>query len=196
MKGAGLFWVQLLLMTALSLTVHSEAIIVDQAGRGRYTTIQAAFDAAEEEEPKTGAGVHCLLANRDRVLPVNSILRPAAQEAICGRLSHCLTNRDPKFVRNGSFDFDRFQAFSISGVLYEVPDLIAEEPEFYLRSGSPALDRGTADTNDDGEIDSSDTACALAFLFEEAVSPPAPFPLCRPDPTADALTCFSYDSCK
>ena len=49
-----------------------------------------------------------------------------------------------------------------------------------------------SDTNDDGQLDLTDTLVLLQFLFlHEAPPPPSPFPGVGPDPTADALGCAS-----
>jgi hypothetical protein len=52
------------------------------------------------------------------------------------------------------------------------------------------------DTNDDGQVDISDGISVLAFLFLGGESPPAPFPDCGMDPTADLLTCESAEACR
>lgn len=54
---------------------------------------------------------------------------------------------------------------------------------------SPCLD--AADANDDGQIDIGDGLTILNFLFKpSAPTPPAPFPDCGTDPTADTLSCL------
>ncbi|MBN1418684.1 MAG: right-handed parallel beta-helix repeat-containing protein [Planctomycetes bacterium] len=56
---------------------------------------------------------------------------------------HGLTDRDPLFVRDGSFDFGRFITLVIGGEDHRVPNFILVEPDLYLRPDSPALDAGT-----------------------------------------------------
>ena len=46
-----------------------------------------------------------------------------------------------------------------------------------------------ADSNDDGGVNIADAIFTLTRLFSMGVPPPAPFPGCGPDPTADALGC-------
>lgn len=45
------------------------------------------------------------------------------------------------------------------------------------------------DANDDANVDLADAVYLLAAIFSGGDSPPAPFPLCGPDPTPDALPC-------
>lgn len=54
--------------------------------------------------------------------------------------------------------------------------------------------QATVDINDDGQLNLSDPISLLTFLFDdEATPPPPPFPDCGSDPTADAITCVSYN---
>jgi hypothetical protein len=73
----------------------------------------------------------------------NCIVWGNTPESLCGNASHCFTGRDPIFVRNGVFDFDRFVTVEIEGETYELPDFILEEPDYHLRPRSPAIDAGT-----------------------------------------------------
>ena len=52
-----------------------------------------------------------------------------------------------------------------------------------------------ADTNDDGLLNIADPINLLGFLFSGDTAPPAPFPDCGADPTADALTCENFGVC-
>lgn len=53
-----------------------------------------------------------------------------------------------------------------------------------------------ADTNDDGELDFSDAVYTLLFLFAGGPPPPAPWPDCGVEATADGLgECKSFRSC-
>jgi hypothetical protein len=53
-----------------------------------------------------------------------------------------------------------------------------------------------ADSNDDGRLDLSDPIRSLGFLFLGDVAPPAPFPACGEDPTADSLGCAAFAPCR
>lgn len=53
----------------------------------------------------------------------------------------------------------------------------------------------SADANDDGSLDLSDSVAVLAHLFLGAGGLPAPFPGCGVDPTDDPLTCEQSPSC-
>ena len=48
------------------------------------------------------------------------------------------------------------------------------------------------DADDDGIYDLPDAVYLLNYLFHSDVPPPAPFPSCGPDPTADSLACSNY----
>ncbi|MDC0347505.1 hypothetical protein OAN47_03720 [Planctomycetota bacterium] len=49
--------------------------------------------------------------------------------------------------------------------------------------------------DDDGGIDISDAITVLGYLFSGTGDPPAPFPECGGDPTADSLGCESHGGC-
>lgn len=51
------------------------------------------------------------------------------------------------------------------------------------------------DANDDSGIDIADVVYQLSGLFINGPLPPAPFPSCGPDPTADTLPCDVHDPC-
>ncbi len=51
------------------------------------------------------------------------------------------------------------------------------------------------DSNDDGLWNIADPIYILAYLFQRAPAPPAPFGVCGPDPTADALDCTGISGC-
>jgi hypothetical protein len=58
----------------------------------------------------------------------------------------------------------------------------------------PCLD--AADADDSGTIDITDAIFILSYLFIGGSAPPAPFPSCGLDPTADdTLGCDSYPPC-
>lgn len=52
-----------------------------------------------------------------------------------------------------------------------------------------------ADANDNGQVDLSDAVYTLGFLFMGGRAPPAPFPGCGPDSTADGLGCAASSRC-
>lgn len=65
-----------------------------------------------------------------------------------------------------------------------------------LFSGETAIDcQDALDGNDDGGNDIGDAVYMLTFLFNEGTEPPAPFGVCGPDPTADAIDCNSFPGC-
>lgn len=66
----------------------------------------------------------------------------------------------------------------------------------YLIGGPPPICLDAADVNDDGSVNIADGVYSLHFLFQPGANPPpAPFPGCGPDPTADALDCVSFPLC-
>lgn len=67
----------------------------------------------------------------------------------------------------------------------------------YLFSGAPegVTCADAADADDSGTVDISDALAILNWLFGGTAPPPAPYPLCGPDPTADALGCETFQGC-
>ncbi|MFQ5653525.1 MAG: PKD domain-containing protein, partial [Planctomycetota bacterium] len=60
----------------------------------------------------------------------------------------------------------------------------------YLFSGNiPGSCLSALDSNDDGALDLADAIYLLNYLFTTGAEPPAPFPACGVDPTADAIDC-------
>ena len=49
--------------------------------------------------------------------------------------------------------------------------------------------RKALDIDDTGALDISDAINAIDYLFQNGLTPPAPFPACGEDPTADSLSC-------
>jgi len=49
--------------------------------------------------------------------------------------------------------------------------------------------------NDDAAINVGDAIYALSTLFTGGAPPPAPFPACGADPTADGLGCAIFPPC-
>jgi len=91
----------------------------------------------------------------------------------------------PAFVRG---DADGTGALDVTDAIRVFFTLFIEPED------SPCPD--AADANDDGEIDLSDGIFILSFGFLGGPQPPAPFPLCGPDPTSDPLLpCVAYTGC-
>ena len=51
------------------------------------------------------------------------------------------------------------------------------------------------DSNDDGSDNIADPIHSLNFVFLGGPAPPAPYPVCGPDPSMDDLGCESYPLC-
>jgi len=97
-----------------------------------------------------GGGITC----EENASPTltNCILWGNVPPSVCGTLSYCLTDEDPRFVRAGSFDFDRFINVPLRQGQMEVPDFIIEAPDYRLTEGSPVIDRGTCEGVPDHDI--------------------------------------------
>jgi hypothetical protein len=67
--------------------------------------------------------------------------------------------------------------------------------EFLFSGGRELPCRDAADANDDGVIDLSDPVYHLRYLFSGTAPPPAPFPACGEDPSADELGCAAPPAC-
>ncbi len=68
----------------------------------------------------------------------------------------------------------------------------------FLFLGNPAAVQcaDAADTDDSGALELTDAIALLNYLFGRGSTPPAPFPDCGDDPTADALGCEVADGCR
>ena len=66
----------------------------------------------------------------------------------------------------------------------------------HLFTGGPAPScRKTTDVTDDGIVDITDPIRLLGYLFLGSAEPPAPFPACGQDTTADGLGCAAFAPC-
>ncbi|MBN1417295.1 MAG: PQQ-like beta-propeller repeat protein [Planctomycetes bacterium] len=96
-----------------------------------------------------------------------------------------LERESPFFRRGYVNDDDRLDLADAIGVL-----------EFLFGEGDMGC-VDAADVTDDGQSDIADAIYLLSFLFVPgSPPPPAPFPACGPDPTADGLGCESVPSCE
>jgi len=64
----------------------------------------------------------------------------------------------------------------------------------FIGAPNPGCD-DAMDANDSGAVDISDGVYSLNFLFTGGKAPPAPYPDCGEDETADSLGCNSYPLC-
>jgi len=73
------------------------------------------------------------------------------------------------------------------------------DPVFLLAelfsSGPSSTCPDACDANDDSGLNIADAVTALSFLFSSGAPPPAPHPMCGPDPTADAVPCSFFPPC-
>lgn len=58
----------------------------------------------------------------------------------------------------------------------------------YLGGDAPSC-MDQADSDDSGEVDNGDIIYILQYTLNNGPPPPAPFPNCGTDPTADTLSC-------
>ncbi len=96
----------------------------------------------------------------------------------------------PAAARGSDFkrgDSNQDAAIDISDSVYTLGILFLGLPSFNCTDAE--------DTNDDGSVDISDAVALLNFLFTGGAAPPAPFPGCGPDPTADGNGCNNYAHC-
>ncbi len=64
-----------------------------------------------------------------------------------------------------------------------------------FRNGSELPCGKAADGNDDGTVDLPDAVALIEYFFSCGAAPPAPFPECGEDQTADELGCDSFSPC-
>ena len=84
---------------------------------------------------------------------------------------------------------------SAGGGTMDIGDPIATLGFLFLAGAPQHPCREALDANDDGAIDLSNAVYSLQFLFLGGPPPPAPFPACGPDPSADDLGCGSFPGC-
>ena len=75
----------------------------------------------------------------------------------------------------------------------DISDAIGMLNYQFGNSTSDCLD--AQDANDDGSVDISDPVSLLGYLFNSGSAPPAPFPACGEDLTADSLDCVEQLGC-
>jgi len=77
----------------------------------------------------------------------------------------------------------------------DVSDAAAILGYLFLTGEEPVCVK-TGDANDDAAVNLTDAVYILRFLFLGEASPPAPYPECGPDPTADTLGCSRQGECR
>ncbi len=125
-----------------------------------------------------GDDVCCLCSN-----PVlgNCIIRGSADAPVyvCGdsdpSFTYCCISRvevwlgegnlstDPLFARNGAFDFSRFETVPIGEWTWEMPNFIAEDPDYHLQDDSPCIDTGRSEGAPATDVDGYLRPCGAAF---------------------------------
>jgi hypothetical protein len=99
-------------------------------------------------------------------------------------LSWPLAGQDSEFIRADS---------NLSGTV-DISDAVFTLGVLFLGQGLAGCD-DAMDANDDGGADISDASYTLNYLFTGGAAPPAPFPDCGPDLTADDLGCDLHPEC-
>lgn len=79
---------------------------------------------------------------------------------------------------------------------FDISDPINLLSYLYLGTGRLTCE-DSGDVNDEGFLDVSDPIYLLSYLYLGSEAPAAPFPVCGPDESEDALACVSYpeDAC-
>ncbi len=78
----------------------------------------------------------------------------------------------------------------------DISDAIFSLEYLFTEGGTEPTCLAAGDSNDDGTMDISDPMYTLLYLFVGDSEPPAPFPNCGEDPTADFLSCTSFERCE
>ncbi len=102
-----------------------------------------------------------------------------AHQNILGTAATAVTVGAPteRFIRG---DVDLTGAVSVTDAINTL---------LHLFAGREIRCRDAADSNDDGDVDLTDAAFILGYLFEAGAPPASPFPAAGTDGTADALGC-------
>ena len=118
-----------------------------------------------------------------------SVNRPALGSALI--ISLLLASISPPRVSAAAFVRGDLEADGSLGI----SDAIAILGRLFLGGTLPHDCDDAADVNDSGTLDISDPVYLLVFAFVGGREPPAPFPECGDDPTADGLECRTYAPC-
>ncbi len=70
----------------------------------------------------------------------NSIIWDNEPASTVAWMASCVFSEDPRFLRSGSFQFDRFATIAIAERSYQLPDFVVEAPDYRLQEDSSALD--------------------------------------------------------
>jgi hypothetical protein len=100
-----------------------------------------------------------------------------------------LVNEDPRFVREGSYDFAAAEAVEIAGVTVQIPDFEIDAGDYDLLPDSPAIDAGRLEDSPGFDAGGRARPCGEgvdlgAFEFGDCGDA---VPFRRGDPNADGL---------
>ena len=108
-------------------------------------------------------GLFCQERFENSPILTNCIVSQNTPESICGQVSHSLTDQDPLFLHNGTFDFKRFLTIDLAGTEYQLPDFIIKEPDFHINPDSPCIDAGTAEEAPVFDIEGNRRPCGAGI---------------------------------
>src|SRR5262245_15910667 len=77
----------------------------------------------------------------------------------------------------------------------EITDAIHTLQYLFQGKGDTLRCLDAADADDDGAVGLPDAILGLNYLFRAGSAPPAPYPACGTDPTADELDCAANEGC-
>lgn len=89
-----------------------------------------------------GGGVHCSSSSLRFPTVANCIVWGNLRDSIQYEGTACLTRRNPRFIQDGVFRYDRFVTVEITGQACELPDFVTVPPDCRLHYDSPAIDAG------------------------------------------------------
>ncbi len=103
------------------------------AAPGSFQFVNCAFDANART---------VVVAESGRAAALNSIFWRNGTVNAPVDLFSCVTDRDPGFVRPGTFTPGRYRSLSIGGRTVAVANFVDDEGDYHLRDDSPAIDAG------------------------------------------------------
>ncbi len=141
--------------------------------------------AGNEGRLKSG-GINC----SDGAVPKlrNCILWSNTPESACADVDYTLAgDADPLFVREGEYDFARFEIVTLGGKEWKMPRFLVGEGDYRLNGDSPALDAGNPDVAPSEDIDGLIRPCGAGVDLgaHEMCFHVDPVPFSRGDATAD-----------
>jgi hypothetical protein len=109
-----------------------------------------------------GGGILCSSSSLRFPAVTNCIVWGNLRDSIQYEGTACLTGRNPRFLQDGVFQYDRFVTVEINGQPCELPDFVTVPPDCRLHDDSPAVDAGISVDAPEVDIEGNPRPCGSA----------------------------------